>query len=47
MQQLLVISIVLLAVVYLLRHYYQLFFAQQTHCKGCGLTPKHSNETQT
>jgi hypothetical protein len=22
-----------------------LFFAQQTNCKGCGLTPKHSNES--
>jgi hypothetical protein len=47
MQQLLVLMIVLLAAIYLLRHVYQLFFAANSNCQGCGLTPKEQHETDT
>ena len=45
MQQFLVFALILFAIGYFIWHVYQLFFAQQTNCKGCGLTPKHSNES--
>lgn len=45
MQQFLVGLIVLSALIYLVKYFYQLFFAAQTPCKGCGLTPKHDHDS--
>jgi|GEM_PF-364065 hypothetical protein len=47
MQQIVVILLVGLSGVFLLKHMYQLFFAEQTNCKGCGLTPKDQHETNS
>jgi hypothetical protein len=47
MQQFLVGLIVLSALIYMVKYIYQLFFAAQTPCKGCGLTPKHDHDQST
>lgn len=47
MQHLFVIAILLGAILYLIKYVYQLFFSEQAGCKGCGLTPKSSNETKS
>ncbi|MFM6946329.1 MAG: hypothetical protein ACKOWX_07320 [Flavobacteriales bacterium] len=45
MQQFLVGLVVVGALIYLVKYVHQLFFAAQTPCKGCGLTPKNNHES--